>query len=184
MEVPGSQTVLERLSCLRPTVSRRAAMSMLFTLVLLRAVGCLGPPQVFAEDLSSPVGRWQLIDDETNSPRGVVEMTEINGELQGRFVEAILRPGEAPGAVCVKCDGARKDQPMLGMIILWGLRKDGAEWNGGHILDPTQGPHLRGRAEARPGGREAARARLHRLLTVRAHPDLEPSAVTTGGLLG
>ena len=88
----------------------------------------------------SAVGRWELVDDETNRPRGVVEMTEVDGELQGRFVQAFLQPGEVPGARCVKCTDERKDQPMLGMVILWGLRRSSpTEWSGGHVLDPTKG---------------------------------------------
>lgn len=99
----------------------------------------LGAPSALAAELDSPVGRWQLIDDETNAPRGVMEMSLVNGELQGRFVEAILRPGEVPNAVCTKCEGERRNQPMMGMVILWGLRPNGAQWDGGHILDPTKG---------------------------------------------
>jgi len=99
----------------------------------------MGAAGAAAADLSSPVGRWQLIDDETHTARGIVEMSLVDGELQGRFVEAFLRPGEQPGALCVKCTGERHNQPMLGMVILWGLRQRGDEWVDGHILDPTQG---------------------------------------------
>ncbi|MBS0380556.1 MAG: DUF2147 domain-containing protein [Proteobacteria bacterium] len=90
-------------------------------------------------DLDSPVGRWQLIDDETHAARGVMELTRNGDELQGRFVEAYLQPGEQPHALCVKCSGERHNQPMVGMVILWGLHREGSEWVGGHILDPTQG---------------------------------------------
>jgi uncharacterized protein (DUF2147 family) len=107
--------------------------------VILASMAFLGSPNAFAADMASPVGRWQLIDDETHSPRGVVEITQVDGELQGRFVQAFLRPGEDLNAVCVKCEDERKNQPMIGMVILWGLRKDGAGWVGGHVLDPTSG---------------------------------------------
>jgi uncharacterized protein (DUF2147 family) len=120
----------------------RAALPTLWTMslaVLLLAEGALATPQL-ATDQTSAVGRWELIDDETNRPRGIVEMTELNGELQGRFVHAFLQPGEVPDARCVKCTDERKDQPMLGMVILWGLRPSGpSEWSGGHVLDPTKG---------------------------------------------
>lgn len=100
------------------------------------------PPQLGAADaadLASPVGRWLLIDDETHAARGVMELTRNGPELQGRFIKAYLQPGEVPDAVCVKCSGERHNQPMVGMVILWGLHQEGAEWVGGHILDPTQG---------------------------------------------
>jgi uncharacterized protein (DUF2147 family) len=108
-----------------------------------------------AQDMTSPLGHWQLIDDETNLPRGIVEMTEANGQLQGRFVQAFLRPGEAADARCVKCTDERKDQPMLGMVILWGLRRSGTvEWSGGHVLDPTKGRTYGAEIRLVEGGRQ------------------------------
>ncbi len=41
--------------------------------------------------------------------------------------------------VCKKCDGERKNKPIEGMTIMWGLKKDGDEWSGGQILDPSKG---------------------------------------------
>jgi uncharacterized protein (DUF2147 family) len=119
--------------------SCQAGRRLGLALLIASAMGALGFPRVFAVDLASPVGRWQLIDDETNSPRGVVEMTLVDGELQGRFVQAFLHPGEDPNAVCGKCKDERKNQPMIGMVILWGLRRNGKEWDRGYILDPTNG---------------------------------------------
>ena len=31
------------------------------------------------------------------------------------------------------------DKPVKGMVILWGIRKDGDTWDGGQILDPVSG---------------------------------------------
>jgi uncharacterized protein (DUF2147 family) len=126
--------------------------SIVLALVILSAMGPLAAPKVFAADMASPVGRWQLIDDETNSPRGVVEMTQADGELQGRFIQALLRPGEDLNALCDKCEGERKNQPMVGMVILWGLRKNSAAWAGGHILDPTSGRIYRVTLKLADGG--------------------------------
>lgn len=92
-----------------------------------------------AADASTPVGQWKTIDDETNVPRSIVEISEVNGELQGRVTKIFYRPDEKPDPVCEKCDGPRKDQPIIGMIFLWGLKPDGNGWAGGHILDPKNG---------------------------------------------
>ena len=43
---------------------------------------------------------------------------------------------------CKECKGDRKDKPIIGMTILWGLKQDGDEWNGGEILDPAQAAEL------------------------------------------
>lgn len=92
-----------------------------------------------AGDAASPVGVWTTIDDETDAPRSIVEITEVNGELQGRVTKIFYRPDEKPDPVCDKCDGARKDQPVIGMTFLWGMKKDGDGWAGGSILDPKNG---------------------------------------------
>ena len=117
----------------------RAAPGLLGSLSVLAVSLLLEALPAFAAEITSPVGRWQMIDDETNTPRGIVEVTQVNGELQGAFVQAYPRRGEDLNAVCFKCEGERKDKPIVGMVILWGLKPSGADWSGGHILDPTKG---------------------------------------------
>ena len=80
------------------------------------------PVAAFAQN--SPVGRWKTIDDETGKVKSIVEVTEVNGTLQGKVVE-ILHSDRGPNPVCDKCDGANKNKPVKGMTILWGLKKDG-----------------------------------------------------------
>ena len=86
----------------------------------------------------SPVGVWKTIDDETGKPKSHVEITEKNGKLYGKVVK-ILTPGKEK-SVCDKCEGAKKNQPILGMEILSGVEKDGKNsWDDGKILDPNKG---------------------------------------------
>ena len=93
-----------------------------------------------AQAADSPVGTWKTIDDETNAPRSLVEITEVNGELQGRILQIFYRPDEKQNPVCEACEGERKDKPVIGMTFLWGLKPDGAnEWAGGGVLDPKNG---------------------------------------------
>src|SRR5215831_9534036 len=87
----------------------------------------------------SPVGLWKTIDDNTGKPRGLVRIMEVNGEYQGKVEKIFTAPGEDPDPKCEKCDGARRNQPVKGMTILWGLTKQGDEYQGGEILDPENG---------------------------------------------
>ncbi len=91
-----------------------------------------------AQDLS-PVGRWVTVDDNTGKDRSVVTITEKDGVLYGHIEKLIVEPGEDPAPKCDKCPDAKKDQPVVGLEILWGLKKDGDEWSGGKILDPDNG---------------------------------------------
>jgi uncharacterized protein (DUF2147 family) len=136
-----------------PPAAERSAVRLGCCLLLV--LGVLGPPaapDARAAELNSPVGRWQILDEDSHTPRAVVEMTLVDGELQGRTVQSFLRPGEPPDARCVRCEGERKNQPMLGMVILWGLRADGADWQGGHVLDPTTGRTYRASVTLIEGG--------------------------------
>jgi len=86
----------------------------------------------------SPIGTWKTIDDNTRKEKSYVRIYEPkSGNLQGEVVK-ILHPARE-NATCTACTGTRKDKPVKGMVILWGLKKDGNEWSGGQILDPEKG---------------------------------------------
>lgn len=93
-------------------------------------------PVVWAAD-DTPVGTWKTIDDATGKAKSLVTITEADGKLQGKVVK-LFDPSK-PNPTCEKCEGPRKDQPILGMQILWGVARDGDRWDGGQILDPEKG---------------------------------------------
>ncbi|WP_341893814.1 DUF2147 domain-containing protein [Ferrovibrio terrae] len=109
----------------------------------------------YAAEPTSPIGRWKTIDDETNTPRSIVEIQDVNGELQGRILQIFLRPDEKPDPRCEACEGDRKDQPVIGMVFLWGLKADGTnEWAGGGVLDPKNGKTYNAKASLTEAGQK------------------------------
>ncbi len=116
------------------------------TLLLLAAL----PLAAVAQD--SPTGRWKTIDDETGNVKSIVEISESNGRLRGQVVE-ILHSDRGPDPVCDKCKGANKDKPVKGMTILWDLERDGSEWKGGTILDPSNGKTYKSKLKLIDNGR-------------------------------
>ncbi|MBL7542379.1 MAG: DUF2147 domain-containing protein [Bdellovibrionaceae bacterium] len=89
---------------------------------------------------ASPVGIWKTVDDETGHVKSLVEITESSGELKGKIVKLFRKPDEDQDPRCEKCEGDKKDKPILGLDILWGLKKDSdAKWSGGEIMDPKKG---------------------------------------------
>lgn len=115
----------------------------------------LGPAAAMAQTTGSLTGKWKTIDDETNAPRSIVEITEVNGELQGRILQIFYRPDEKPDPVCEACDGERKDKPVIGMTFLWGLKPDGSnEWAGGSVLDPKNGKIYNAKATLTEAGQK------------------------------
>ena len=87
----------------------------------------------------TPVGLWKNIDDETGKPKALIRITENDGAFQGQIEKLYREANEDQNPKCDKCEGARKDQPIVGMVILSGLKKDGDEFNGGEIVDPKNG---------------------------------------------
>ena len=85
----------------------------------------------------SPAGVWKTIDDRTHRPRGTIRVYEENGLWFGR-IETSFDPAERYER-CDKCSGERKDQPVIGMVVMRGLVKHGSEYSGGDILDPDTG---------------------------------------------
>ncbi len=85
----------------------------------------------------SAVGSWKTVDDKTGKEKALIEITENGGELQGRIVE-LFNPSK-PDPACEKCEGERRNQPIIGMVVLWDMKKDGESWSGGRVLDPESG---------------------------------------------
>lgn len=86
----------------------------------------------------TPVGTWRTIDDDTGKPKSIVQISEYGGKLQGKVVK-VLQSDQGPHPVCKDCKGERHNQPVEGMTILWDMQRDGDEWSGGQILDPSNG---------------------------------------------
>jgi uncharacterized protein (DUF2147 family) len=107
-------------------------------LASLSAVLFLAPVALRASQAESltPVGRWRTLDDKTGKPKAIVQLYLEKGRLFGR-IESTLDPEARQ--VCDKCNDERKNQPVVGMVILRGLEPRGDEYTGGDILDPKNG---------------------------------------------
>jgi uncharacterized protein (DUF2147 family) len=89
---------------------------------------------------TTPVGRWQTVDEKTGEPKSQVVIAERGGVLTGR-IDKLLRPGADPAARCTECTDDRKNQLMLGLEIIRNAQKaEGRDvWEGGKVLDPEAG---------------------------------------------
>ena len=88
---------------------------------------------------NTPVGTWTQVDDATGKPKSIIEITQQpDGTLQGT-VKQVLFSDQGTHPICKKCEGDRHDKPVVGMVIMWGVKKDGSAWDGGQVLDPDSG---------------------------------------------
>ena len=102
----------------------------------------------------SPVGLWKNIDDVSGKPRSLIRITESNGTLQGKIEKVFLAPNEDQNPTCEKCEGRLKGAPVIGLVILTGLKKDGDGYAGGQILDPDSGNVYRSKVQLIDSGKK------------------------------
>ena len=108
--------------------------------LVLSAFITLAALPTLAQAEESPIGLWKSIDDKSGKAKALIRITETGGELQGKIEKLFLEADVAEkNPKCDKCEGSNKDQPIVGMTILFGLKKDGDEYTGGKILDPGNG---------------------------------------------
>jgi uncharacterized protein (DUF2147 family) len=113
--------------------SQRAAMVIATSLTMM-----VGARTSAAAD--SPVGKWNTVDDKSGKVTSQVELYDQGGKLYGKII-GLPEPNDAAGKpkICTKCQGADKDQPIVGLVIIKDLAPDGDHYKGGTILDPDDG---------------------------------------------
>jgi uncharacterized protein (DUF2147 family) len=108
---------------------------------------------------SSPVGLWKTIDDATGKPAALIRITDEHGELKGRIEKLFAPPADDSNPKCTQCTDTRKDQPIIGMTIIEGMRADTSSnadrktYVGGNILDPDNGKIYKSRLSMSDDGK-------------------------------
>ncbi len=106
----------------------------------------------------SVFGKWKTIDDRTGRPKAIIDIYKKDGLMYGHVVE-ILEEGKAD-AVCSKCDGDMKDQPILGMTIIDAAKEhDDGEWKGKKLFDPQQAMTFRCKIWLNPDNKDELKVR-------------------------
>jgi uncharacterized protein (DUF2147 family) len=100
------------------------------------------------------VGLWRTIDDESGKPKSLVRITQVNGEYSGRIERLFREPDQEQNPRCDKCEDSRHNQPILGMVMINGMKRDGERYSGGRILDPVSGKIYRATMTPADGGRK------------------------------
>lgn len=128
-------------------------MNHLITRVLSFSVVicCISTYSLFAAD-ATVTGKWKTFEDGTGRPKAIVQIYEQDGAIYGKVEQGLIP--ERAGRRCDKCTDERKGQPVLGMVIVRGLKKQGDEFAGGDILDPDNGSVYRCKLRVIEDGRK------------------------------
>jgi uncharacterized protein (DUF2147 family) len=90
----------------------------------------------FLLNAQTVTGVWKTVDDETGEAKSHLELFESGNKLYGKVVKLLK---SAPDRKCDKCPGERKNQPIMGMILLTDMLKKEGYYQSGSILDPEKG---------------------------------------------
>ena len=106
-------------------------MKKLITLAFLIAFSLVGFAQA-----DKIVRKWKTIDDKDGSEKSIVLIFKAtNGKYYGKIEKLFKEPEK----LCTECEGANKNQPILGMMIINNLVEKDGKLTGGTILDPKNG---------------------------------------------
>jgi uncharacterized protein (DUF2147 family) len=105
--------------------------------LLFSALVCTPAAPSHAAGSQSPLGLWKTFDDKTGKPRTLVRIYLQDGRYHGR-IEQSFTP-DAATRVCSACADERKNQPILGLLIIRNMTLHDADYGGGDILDPESG---------------------------------------------
>jgi uncharacterized protein (DUF2147 family) len=105
---------------------------------------------------NTPVGLWKTIDDDGKTEKSLVRISDAGGGVLSGKIEKIFDASKQDSK-CDKCTDERKDQPVLGMVILRNLKQDADDkevWSGGEVLDPNNGKVYKTRLKPIDGGKQ------------------------------
>lgn len=89
---------------------------------------------------NSPIGYWKTIDDITGKPKSIVQITRTSDQvLIAKVIKIFPTKGVTQGKLCTACQGDQHNQPIVGMVIMTGLKSAEKQWTNGRILDPENG---------------------------------------------
>lgn len=104
---------------------------------------------------AAATGLWEKLDD-AGKPEGWFRIAERNGVYEGQIVKMFpKKPGEDPTSFrCAKCEGDQKDTPVLGIIFIKNMKRNGLAYEEGKILDPRDGSLYSARMDVSPDGKQ------------------------------
>jgi hypothetical protein len=124
------------------------------TMIGAGALSMGGSSPAWAQSKSPLTGFWQAYFED-GSPSGWFYFAEKSGFYEGRLVKMFKKKGETSVVTtCVACTGEKKNKPMLGMVIVYNLKRNGTKYENGNILDPRDGNIYNAEAEVTPDGQK------------------------------
>jgi uncharacterized protein (DUF2147 family) len=106
-------------------------MRIIFAIIALLFSSSVGA------QVSAILGEWKTVDDKSGEVRSLVRI--YRDSTDGLYYGKIEKMYKYADAVCEKCEGENKNKPILGLVIISGMKAEGKSLKGGTVLDPENG---------------------------------------------
>lgn len=94
----------------------------------------------FSVQSQEVLGKWENRNSE-GKVNSIIEIYKKGDEIYGK-VHRIIKE-EDRDRLCTECEGELKNEPIEGMELMKGLKKEGDEYVDGTIIDPKSGKEYR-----------------------------------------
>ncbi len=125
---------------------RKGFVNMRKYLVLLFALVALS----VQAQVSAILGDWRTVDDKTGEKRSIVTIYKGQDGLYYGKISKMLMYTDLD-LKCDQCKGEDYNAPIVGLVIIRGMRAEKGELVGGKVLDPESGKFYYGKIYIKDG---------------------------------
>ena len=131
-------------------------LSFFKLMIFVAAIALTAPAWSAPAGEPSAVGLWEQVDEKTGKAESWFRISEKDGAYVGQIVKIYPKPGEDPNQkwVCSKCEGDERGAPVLGLMLIKGMRRSGLAYDNGTIMDPRDGSVYRALMQLSPDGKQ------------------------------
>ena len=100
--------------------------------------------------VSAILGDWRTVDDKTDEKRSVVTIYKGSDGLYYGKISKMLMYTDMD-LKCDQCKGEDYNAPIVGLVIIRGMKAENGELVGGKVLDPESGKFYYGKIYLKDG---------------------------------
>ena len=100
--------------------------------------------------VSAILGDWKTVDDKTGEKRSVVTIYKGSDGLYYGKISKMLMYTDLD-LKCDQCKGEDYNKPIVGLVIIRGMKAEDGELVGGKVLDPESGKFYYGKIYMKNG---------------------------------
>ena len=100
--------------------------------------------------ISSILGDWKTVDNKTGEKRSVVTIYKGSDGLYYGKISKMLMYTDMD-LKCDQCKGEDYNKPIVGLVIIRGMKAENGELVGGKVLDPESGKFYYGKIYLKNG---------------------------------